>query len=121
MEPINKYLNEIAKACACIAKNDYTPLQSLEKLSIQGDQPEIITHLAENISFMILKLQGREYELEEARKKLERQNTQLKEKLRGLKIEIDRSKKSEEVTRIAKSEFFKKLKKAKYERKKRKP
>lgn len=133
MSSIEDDLDEISDICRKIAKRDFSSLEKLEAFSLKDSKT--IAQLAEDISFMVVQLQAREFELElmlerikKSNEKLERAEAKLKEKnlklldeIHDLKIQVDKKQKEEEVSSIAETPFFKKIKKSKHERKKRKP
>jgi len=116
---MDKLIRQMRDICQSIAKGRYDFIEQLEELTIVGRHPKEITDLAESFSMMLLKLQAHEYELENALLKLKDKNSNLKEKVHTLKIDIDQMKRAKAVAEITQSSFFKEIQqKAKKRRKK---
>lgn len=62
-KPTERVLDRLAEVCAKIAQSDYTAAKELFSYTVQGNQPELVTNLAESFGMMLVKLEAREYQL----------------------------------------------------------
>jgi hypothetical protein len=116
-------LETLTALCRQFAAGRYDRAEDLFALTgsekVSGDLAE----LAEAFGMMIVKIEAREFHLEQtiaeltatkreleiARARLARENVQLKNELRVLRIEIDHGRKEEEVAEITETDYFRSL------------
>jgi PAS domain S-box-containing protein len=118
-------LEQLIALCKEFAAGNYDKVNDLVQLTKEQEQPRLIADLAESFSMMILKIEAREFRLEQiiedlektkkeleiAKKRLSLENIDLKNELRKLRIEIDHSQKVNDVADITETDYFKYLQK----------
>jgi PAS domain S-box-containing protein len=118
-------LEQLIVLCKEFAAGNYDKVNDLVELTKEQEQPRLVADLAESFSMMILKIETREFRLEQiiedlektkeeleiAKKKLALENIELKNELRKVRIEIDHSQKAKDVAEITETEYFKYLQK----------
>jgi predicted RNase H-like nuclease (RuvC/YqgF family) len=118
-----QFLVELQDLCQAIAQGRYDGLDHLFALTGDAAAPEEIRDLAEAFGSMVVQIEAREFrlgdtlaalkesnrKLEEAQKRLATENMTLRGEVHRLKIEIDQSRKEEEVAEIADTEYFQTL------------
>ena len=118
-------LERFVVLCRECAKGNYEKTNELLELTKERDNPRVIAELAESFGMMIVKIEARELRLEQiiddlektrrdleiAKKKLARENVELKNELHKLQIEIDHSQKAKDVADITETDYFKSLQK----------
>jgi len=116
-------LERLIVLCKEFAAGNYDKVNDLVELTKEQEQPRLVADLAESFSMMILKIETREFRLEQiiedlektkkeleiAKKKLALENIELKNELRKVRIEIDHSQKAKDVAEITETEYFKYL------------
>ncbi len=104
---------------------DYTRTEELFELAKKGRYPALVADMAEAFGMMIVKIEAREFslentiedlektkkELEIAKARLAEENIALKKEVLSLAIEIDEHKKAEQVAEITETEYFKDIQK----------
>lgn len=116
-------LSNLKTACERVARGDYAGLDELFALSGSTTAPELIRELAESFASMAVQVEGREFhlselldelketnrQLEEARRKLASENDVLRNQVQRMQIEIDQTRKDQEVSEIVDSDYFQTL------------
>ena len=111
--------------CKEFALGNYEKVDDLLELTKEQEKPRLIAELAESFGMMIIQIEAREFRLEQiiedlektkreleiAKKKLARENVELKNELRKLRVEIDPSQKAKDVAEITETEYFRDLQK----------
>ena len=111
--------------CREFAAGNYNKIEDLFELTKEQEQPKLIAELAESFGMMIMKIEAREFRLEQiiedltktkeeleiAKKKLAMENVNLKNEVHKLHIEIDHSQKAKDVVKITETDYFQYLKK----------
>ena len=111
--------------CREFATGNYNKIEDLFELTKEQEQPKLIAELAESFGMMIMKIEAREFRLEQiiedltktkeeleiAKKKLAMENVNLKNEVHKLHIEIDHSQKAKDVVKITETDYFQYLKK----------
>ena len=118
-------LEQFILLCKEFASGNYNKIDNLFDLTKEQEQPRLIAELAESFGMMIMKIEAREFKLEQiiedlkktkeeleiARKKLAIENVKLKNEVHQLHIEIDHSQKAKDVVTITETDYFKYLQK----------
>ncbi len=115
---MDKLLPQLRKICSSIARGKRDYVKQLEALTLEGEHPKEISDLAESFSLMLIKLEVREHQLQEALEELKSKNDSLRKKVHMLEINIDQIKKKKDIVDVAQSKFFKEIKKKAKERRK---
>ena len=116
-------LEQLIGLCKEFAAGNYDKVNDLVELTKEEEQPKLIAELAESFSMMILKIEAREFRLEQiiedlektkkeleiAKKKLAVENVKLKNEVHKLHIEIDHFQKAQDVGKITETDYFKSL------------
>lgn len=123
MQGNSQFLADLQILCQAIARGDYDGLDSLFALTGATDVPNDIRDLAESFGSMVVQIEAREFHLSqmlselkesnrklaEAERKLAAENVTLRSEVNRLKIEIDQTRKDDEVAEIADTEYFQSL------------
>jgi hypothetical protein len=118
-------LEQFILLCKEFASGNYNKIENLFELTKEQEQPRLIAELAESFGMMIMKIEAREFRLEQiiedlkktkeeleiAKKKLAMENVKLKNEVHKLHIEIDHSQKAKDVVTITETDYFKYLQK----------
>ena len=118
-------LERLILLCKEFASGNYDKIEDLFELTKEQEQPRLIAELAESFGMMIMKIEAREFRLEQiiedlkktkeeleiAKKKLAIENVKLKNEVHKLHIEIDHSQKAKDVVTITETDYFKYLQK----------
>jgi transcriptional regulator with PAS, ATPase and Fis domain len=97
MRDANRLLKYLIDLCEDLSKGRYTKVEELFELTKEGKYPLLVTELAEAFGMMMVKVEAREFRLEQviddlkkakvdlsiAKERLSRENIQLKQTLRG--------------------------------------
>ena len=116
-------LEQLIVLCKEFAAGNYDKVNDLVELTKEQEQPKLIADLAESFSMMILKIEAREFRLEQiiedlektkeeleiAKKKLAMENVKLKNEVHKLHIGIDHFQKAQDVVKITETDYFKSL------------
>lgn len=111
--------------CQEFAAGNYDKVDELLDLTKEKEHPKLISELAESFGMMIIKIEAREFRLEQiiedlertkkeleiAKKRLAMENIELKNEVRKLRIEIDPCQKAKDVADITETDYFKYLQK----------
>lgn len=123
MSDLDPLLDDLKRVCERIAKGNYDELDDLFAMTGNSELPIVINELAEAFSSMAVQIEAREYRLQEMLADLRESHRQLSEvhkatlseneTLRGtvakLRIEIDQTKRDEEVAEITDTSYFQML------------
>lgn len=113
----------LATTCEAIARGNFEDMEGLFEIVADDALPADIRGLAETFASMVVQVEAREFhaaqliadlketqrQLEAAQKKLKSENTDLRQRLKTLEVEYDRSEASREVAEIADSDYFQEL------------
>ena len=113
----------LAATCEAIAGGRFEDVERLFGIVSDEAVPEDIRGLAETFASMVVQIEAREFhanqliaelretqrQLEAAEKRLRRENTDLRFRLRKLEVQYDEAQASVEVSEIAESDYFREL------------
>ena len=116
-------LEHLIVLCKEFASGNYDKVDDLLELTKEQEEPKLIAELAESFGMMIIQIEAREFRLEQiiedlektkkeleiAKKRLARENVELKNELRKLRVEIDPSQKAKDVAEITETDYFRDL------------
>lgn len=84
--PSSAVFERLVEVTHQIAQGDFDKAQHLLAMSQGGEQPDSISRLAESIALMMVKIEGREFQLEQKIEELAESNHRLSESLEKIKI-----------------------------------
>ncbi len=119
----DRVLRSLLAVCEKIAQGNYDQVEALFEMTGARADGATEAALAEAFGNMVVQLEAREYrlnmtiddlretqrQLEEAQRRLAAENTQLKINIQRMQIEIDQTKKEQEVAEITDTDYFQDL------------
>lgn len=116
-------IESLAMTCEAIAKGRFEDIEGLFDIVSDTALPEDVRALAETFAGMVVQIEAREFhssqliaelkeaqrQLEAARRKLQSENSDLRQRLKKLDVHYDESQAEEEVREIAESDYFREL------------
>lgn len=116
-------IESLAATCEAIAKGRFEDIDGLFDIVSDTALPEDVRALAETFAGMVVQIEAREFhssqliaelkeaqrQLEAARRKLQSENSDLRQRLKKLDVGYDESQAIEEVREIAESDYFREL------------
>lgn len=122
-DPLMGYLTRLAAVSQELAAGDFGNVEKLFSMTGASDLPGEAAELAESFGMMFVKLEAREFQLqntieelretqrqlEAAHQQLARENVDLKQRIADMKVEIDEAKRAEHVSEIVDSDYFRDL------------
>lgn len=116
-------IESLAATCEAIAKGRFEDIDGLFDIVADTALPEDVRALAETFAGMVVQIEAREFhssqliaelkeaqrQLEAARRKLQSENSDLRQRLKKLDVGYDESQAIEEVREIAESDYFREL------------
>lgn len=122
-EAFQAFVGTLSRLTQEVAHGRYENVEDLFRLTAAGDNPAVLTDLAEAFGMMIVQVEAREFrltdtirelreaqrQLELARARLAEENATLKQQVTELRIEIDHSRKESEIAEITDTDYFQSL------------
>ena len=116
-------IESLAATCEAIAKGRFEDIDGLFDIVSDMALPDDVRALAETFAGMVVQVEAREFhssqliaelkeaqrQLEAARRKLQSENSDLRQRLRKLDVRYDENQAIEEVREIAESDYFREL------------